>query len=385
MDFKKTEEQELLLESLREVVRRHGSEEHMKECDEKGEYPVKLIHALHEAGFDMLGVPEEYGGTPVDMLTIVMYHEEFARICTGAYACECVALAMEDMIQFGSEKQMQDCIDAINNELTPFSLGFTEPQAGSDTSSISTTYNRKDGKVYINGHKTFITRADRAPHMLCCAIDGSKPDEKVFTTWWVPMNTLGVTIKPIPKVGWNMLHCCDVYLDNVELNEEDMVGEEGKGFINLMKNFEIERLLVSATALGEATMAFQEAAAYASKRTQFGKPIGRFQLIQEKLVQMQIKIENMRNFVYKCAWMYDNSMEVNSMIAMCKYFCTRASFEIVNDAMQIFGGLGYSSEMKIGRLWRNVRVYGIAGGTEEIMIHIAGRAIVREYEDFQLF
>jgi len=260
MDFKKTEEQELLLESLREVVRRHGSEEHMKECDEKGEYPVKLIHALHEAGFDMLGVPEEYGGTPVDMLTIVMYHEEFARICTGAYACECVALAMEDMIQFGSKKQMQDCIDAINNELTPFSLGFTEPQAGSDTSSISTTYNRKDGKVYINGHKTFITRADRAPHMLCCAIDGSKPDEKVFTTWWVPMNTLGVTIKPIPKVGWNMLHCCDVYLDNVELNEEDMVGEEGKGFINLMKNFEIERLLVSATALGEATMAFQEAA-----------------------------------------------------------------------------------------------------------------------------
>lgn len=384
MDFKKTEDQELLLESLREVVRRYGTEEYMKECDEKGEYPRELIHALHEAGFDMLGVPEEYGGTPADMQTMMMYYEEFARICTGAYACECVALAVEDMIKFGSKKQMQDCIDAINAERTPFCLGFTEPQAGSDTSSISTTYTRKNGKVYINGRKTFITRADNTPHMLCCAIDGSKTDEKVFTTWWVPMDAPGVSIKPIPKVGWHMLHCCDVYLDNVELDEEDMVGQEGRGFINLMKNFEIERLVMSATALGEATMAFQEAAAYTSKRIQFGKPVGKFQLIQEKLVDMQVKIENMRNFVYKCAWMIDNGMKTNNMIAMCKYYCSQASFEVVNDAMQIFGGLGYSAEMKINRLWRNVRICGIGGGTEQIMIHIAGRGLVKEYENFQL-
>ena len=93
MDFRKTEDQELFIASLQEVVRRYGTEEYIKECDEKGEYPVKLMEALHEAGFDMLGVPEEYGGTPCDMQTLMMYHEEFARICSGAYACECVALA----------------------------------------------------------------------------------------------------------------------------------------------------------------------------------------------------------------------------------------------------------------------------------------------------
>lgn len=383
MDFKKTEEQELLLESLREVVRRYGTEEYIRECDEKGESPRKLNEALHEAGFDMLGVPEEYGGTPCDTLTLMMYHEEFARICSGAYACECTALAMADMIKFGSEKQIQDCVDAINELKTPFCLGFTEPQAGSDSSGISTTFTRKDGKVYINGRKTFISRIDNANYMLCMTKDPSAPKDKAFTTWWVPMNAPGISYKPIPKVGWHMVHSCEVTLDNVELDESDIVGVEGKGFVNVMKNFEIERLVMSATALGEATMAFEDAVVYAGQREQFGRPIGDFQLIQEKLVDMATKIENMRGLVYKSAWMEDNGIPVNTMAAMTKRYCARASFEVVNDAMQIFGGIGYSSDLRISRVWRNNRICGIGGGTEEIMVHIAGRSLVKQYKNFQ--
>lgn len=383
MDFAKTEEQELLLESLREVVRRYGSEEYMRECDEKGEAPQLLKNALHEAGFDLLGVPEEYGGNPCDTVTLMMYHEEFSRICSGAYACECTALAMADMIKFGSKKQIQDCVDAINQLKTPFCLGFTEPQAGSDSSNISTTFTRKNGKVYINGRKTFISRIDNANYMLCMTKDFNAEPSKAFTTWWVPVNAPGVTFTPIPKVGWRMIHSCDVTLDNVEINEEDIVGKEGQGFVNVMKNFEIERLVMSSYSLGEATMAFEDAIAYANQRTAFGKKIGDFQLIQEKLVSMATKIENMRNLVYKAAWMEDNGIPVNTMAAMTKRYCAQSGFEVVNDAMQIFGGIGYSSELRISRLWRNNRICGIGGGTEEIMVHIAGRSLLKQYKNYK--
>ena len=171
MDFTRTEEQELLLESLREVIRRDGTEEYIRECEEKGESPVKLIQALHDNGFDMLGVPEELGGTPCDNLTLLMYTEELARICSGAYACECTALAMDDMYTFGNEAQIADCVKSIENLKTPFCLGFTEPQAGSDNSAVATTYVRENGKVIINGRKTFITRANNSDHMLCVAKD----------------------------------------------------------------------------------------------------------------------------------------------------------------------------------------------------------------------
>lgn len=382
MDFKLTDEQNLLIDSLREVVERHGTEEYMAQCDAACESPRELIVALHESGFDMLGVPEEYGGTPCDYLTLMIYHEAFARMCSGAYACECTALAMYDMINFGSDEQIQDCIKAIDQLKTPFCLGFSEPGAGSDSAAIETTYTRKNGKVYLNGTKTFISRADNANYMLTMAKNPEAEDpRKAFSTWWVPMDAKGIEVIDIPKVGWKMIHSCDVFLDNVEVDEKSLVGEEGKGFLNVMKNFELERLVMAATALGEAEMAYDEAVKHANQRVQFGKPIGSFQLIQKKITDMAVKIENMRGLVYKTAWMEDNGESINTMAAMTKYYCSQASHEVINDAMQVLGGLGFSEELPVQRLWRNNRVCGIGGGTDEIMVHIAGRALLKEAKD----
>lgn len=384
MDFKKTEEQELLLESLREVVRRDGTEEYIRECEEQGAYPERLIKALHDNGFDMLGVPEEYGGTPCDTLTLMMYQEELARTCSGAYAVESLAISMDDMATFGSEEQIADCVASIGRMRTPFCLGFTEPQAGSDSSAITTSFVRENGKVIINGRKTFTTRANIAEHMLCLTKDPlAKDPARTFTTWWVPMDNPGITVKPIPKFGWHMLKSCEVSLDHVVVDESAMVGREGYGFINVMKNFEIERLVMCALALGEATMAFEDAVVYANERVQFGKPIGSFQLIQEKIFTMKMKINNMQNAVYKTAWMKDQSIPVNTDAALTKYYVAQASSEVINDAIQIFGGLGYSTEMRASRLWRNNRVCGIGGGTQEIMVHVGGRALLKEYKGYQ--
>lgn len=387
MDFRRTEEQELLLESLRELVARYGTEEYITKCEENHEFPTELAQAFHDAGFDMLGVPEELGGTPSDTMTMVMLHEELARICSGHYALGSPAHAIADISLFGNEAQMADCVQALEELKRPFALGFTEPQAGSDSAACATTWRRReDGKIVLNGRKTFITCADRVNHMLLLTRNPEPTDpRKVFTTWWVPMDLPGITVKPIPKIGWHMVNSCEVSIDDVVIDESAMVGKEGMGFINVMKNFEVERMVMAAGALGEARMAFEDAAAYASQRVQFGKPIGSNQMIMQKLVDMRVKIINMQNMLYRTAWMMDEGMEINTHAAMTKYYCANASSEVIDEAIQIMGGLGYSSEVRLGRLWRNNRICGIGGGTKEIMVRIAGKATVKEYADRDVY
>lgn len=379
MDFRISEEQELLLESLRELIVRECPEEYIKQHDESHTYPSSFIQALTDNGFGLLGVPEEYGGTEVDILTLMLVAEEIAKQGVPTYLYG-NALGIDDMLTFGNDEQKAITMEYAQKGELSFNLGFTEPQAGSDSSSLATSYTRKDGKVIINGHKTFITGARQSPYMLCMARNADTTDpNKTFSMWFVPMNSAGVTTEPLNKLGMNMVETCEVYLDNVVVEEKDLVGEEGKGFIQLMKNFEIERLMLSAGCLGAAQCAFGDAARYANQRVQFGKPIGSFQLIQEKLTYMAIKIENMKNMVYKTSWQKDNNMSVKTSSALTKLYCAQSAFEIADDAMQILGGIGYTTDHRVSRIWRDLRSQRIAGGTDQIMVHIAGRAILKEY------
>lgn len=382
MDFSITEEQELLLGSLREVMDRACPESYMKECNEKGEYPQALVDALTEAGFTMLGVPEEFGGTPVDTQTLMLVAEEITKL-GGPHFVFGQALSIADMLEFGSPTQKRQCMDEVMAGRVGFVLGFTEPQAGSDSSGIATTFTRRDGKVYLSGHKTFMSNALRSRYMLCLARNAdAAADEKktnAFSMWWMPMDAPGVSIEPLKKIGWHMMDTCEVYLDEVEVDESDLVGVEGNGFMQAMINFEVERLLMAASLLGMAECAFNDAADYAASRTQFGKPIGSFQLIQEKITSMALKIENMRNLVARTAWKIDNGMPVQLDSALAKLYCARSANEVIDDALQIFGGIGYTTDCRVSRLWVDARVQRIGGGTDEVMIHIAGRQILKEH------
>ncbi|MDR1710542.1 MAG: acyl-CoA dehydrogenase [Propionibacteriaceae bacterium] len=382
MDFSITEEQELLLESLREVMARAGTESYFKECEAAGRYPQEFADALVESGFAMLGVPEEYGGTPVDTVTMMLVAEEITKNGGPNFSFG-QALSIADMLQFGNAEQIEQCMAEITSGHVGFILGFTEPQAGSDSSAVATTYTRKDGKVYLNGHKTFMSNGLRAKYLLCVARNGDEPQEtakkNAFSMWWVPMDLPGITVEPIHKIGWHMLDTCEIYLDNVEIEEKDLVGVEGNGFMQAMINFEVERLLMAASCLGMAECAFEDAARYAAERVQFGKPIGTFQLIQEKLTRMLMKIEAMRGLVYKAAWEIDQNLPVNNDSAIAKLFCAQACFEVCDDAMQIMGGIGYTTDCRISRLWLESRVQRIGGGTDEVMIYIVGRSIVKAH------
>ena len=379
-EFKKTEDQELLLESLKEVYERNDLDAYFKECDEKHEFPQKAIDVMVDAGFATLGIPEQYGGTEVDILTQCMVVEQacalgFPNLCWMNFACE-----VDDMLAFGSPEQQAETMKNAMTGTKPFSLGFTEPNAGSDNSAMSTRAEHRDGKVYINGQKTFITYADRVPYMLLMARNyENEIPQKDMSMYWLPMNTPGVKVTPLDKIGQHMINSCEVYLENVVLDESALVGKKGRGFFQLMKNFEVERLMSTAMNVGMAQAAYEEAARYATERVQFGKTIGSFQLTQEKIINMAIKIENMRNMVYHYAWMKQNGMSIATESAMAKYYTSRAAFEVVDDAMQIMGGIGYTNDVRIARLWRDCRLSRIMAGTDEIMVHIAGRALLKEF------
>lgn len=384
MDFRTTEEQDLLLESLREVLEKSCTEQYMKDCYAQSRYPQEFIDALNESGFTMLGVPEEFGGTPVDTTTLMLVAEEICKF-GGPHFAFGQALSIADMLEFGSDEQKAQCMAEVAAGRPGFVLGFTEPQAGSDSGAIATSATRRDGKVYLNGHKTFMSNARRARYMLCMARDAAASAEvgkkAAFSMWWVPMDAAGITIEDLSKIGWHMQDTCEVYLDEVEVDESALVGVEGAGFMQLMANFEVERLLMAASLLGMAECAFGDAARYANARIQFGKPIGSFQLIQEKITYARLGIENMRNLVYKTAWKIDNGLPVQIDSALAKLFCAQEANRIIDDCMQIMGGIGYTTDCRISRLWLDARVQRIGGGTDEVMIHIAGRSILKEYKD----
>lgn len=385
MDFSLTEEQELLLESLDELMARTCTPEYLRTCDEEGRWPQEFTDALMENGFGLLGIPEEYGGTPVDTTTLMLVSERICKNGAPIYVYGSVC-SLVDMIEFGNEEQRTQCFDEVGKGNPGFVLGFTEPQAGSDSSALATTFKRRgDGKVVINGHKSFMTNALNAKYMLCLARNADEDASAVkpmnaFTMWWVPMDSEGVTIEPLTKIGWHMGNTCEVYLDDVVVEEKDLVGKEGNGFMQAMVNFEVERLLACAQSLGAAECAYEDATRYATQRVQFGKPIGTTQLIQEHIVDMYTKIENMRGLVYKTAWEIDNDIPVQIDSAVAKLYCGRCACEVIDTALQVMGGIGYTEDCRIARLWRDQRVYRIGAGTDEIMIHIAGRAIQKQFK-----
>lgn len=379
MDFNLTEEQQLLLESLDDLIARECTPEYVAKLDKEHKQPIVFRQALHEAGFLTLGYPEEYGGTPCDATTLFLVAERVAAAGLNiGYGTE--VLQVLDILEFGSEEQKEQVLGVLGEGGVPFALGFTEPGAGSDSTAMKMTAVHADGKVTFNGTKTLITNAVDAKYLLTMARNPDAADPKrAISMYLVPTDTPGITMSPIDKIVWRTADSSEIFYDNVVVDESCLVGTLGHGFIQLMKNFELERIMTSTQSLGLATAAYEDAATYAAQRVQFGQPIGHFQLIQEKLTDMAIKIENMRNFVYHSAWMVDNDCLDRKQASMCKRYCSMAAFEVADDAVQIFGGIGVTEGARVSRLWRDIRGHRFGGGTDEIMVHIVGRQIVKEH------
>ncbi|HIT51383.1 MAG TPA: acyl-CoA dehydrogenase family protein [Candidatus Aveggerthella excrementigallinarum] len=382
MDFSLTDEQQLMLENLREFCDRWVTEEKIQKWYEDRRVEPEVCKAYLDAGFGYMFLPEEYGGIPGDAVTLALVVEELMR-CTGAtMPFMSYGLAMYDLAEFGNEEQVKAGMEVYQQTGEQcFSLALSEPCAGSDNQSmISTVHWNDDGTVTLNGTKTMVSHAETAPWIMFIGKDEDPShDNRSMSMFLVPKDTPGITMAPLHKIGQTITNFDEVYFDNVVVSQDTLLGEKGNGFKQLMRNFELERIMLSAHSLGLAQAALEDATRYAAQRETFQQKLYKHQIIQQKLTDMEIKVQNMRNMLYRTAWEFDQGMSVRLDSALMKRYLSTTCTEVASDALQIFGGIGYTTESRIGRIWIDCRGDSFAGGTEEIMVHIAGRQIIKKY------
>ena len=383
MDFSLTVDQELLMESIEEFADRYFDEDTVNKMYDDHGIPEEIGEAYRDAGFAFMGLPEEYGGIPCDKLTLGLMTEKLYH-ATGCMTPFMTAmLATADVAEFGTPEQIGLVIDQYNNSGKPIaSLALSEPGAGSDNKAMSTyTKKQADGTYILNGQKTWVTNGANTPYMLVISKDEdpSRANESM-SLWLLDTKTEGLTTASLDKIGQQIIPFVDVYFDEVKLTEDQRLGKEGEGFLLLMKNFEIERCLVVAQSIGLAQACMDDAAAYASERQTFGKPIGSNPLIQDMLAEMETILQNSRNMLYKTLWQLDRGESVRVEAALLKRYATVGCTKVADMALEIYAALGYTTETRVGRIWTDLRGNQLAGGTVEIMSYIAGRELVKKYK-----
>ncbi|MDO4887426.1 MAG: crotonobetainyl-CoA dehydrogenase [Actinomycetaceae bacterium] len=376
MDFSLNEDQTLMVEGFAEVMASCPWEKYFHECDERGEYPIEWVRAVCDVGFDRILLPEEYDGLGLDWVTLTAAYEVLGRMGGPTYVLYQLP-CFDTVLREGTPEQKEKILAYVGTGEQVLNYAMTEPSAGSSWDDMRTTYTRRDGKVYLSGHKTFQTSGMRVPYMVVMARDSQNMD--VYSEWFVDMSKPGIVKEPLHKLGLRMDSCAELYFDEVELDESDLFGTEGNAFRRGVKDFDLERFLVALTNYGQAYCAYEDALKYANQRVQGGQAIGRHQLIQEKVANMKVRITNMRNMLFEIAWKHDSGLLGRGDCSMAKYYCSHASFEVVDDALQILAGVGITGEHRLQRFFRDLRVDRVSGGTDEVMILAAGRAALKEY------
>lgn len=376
MDFSLTEDQQLMVDGFTELMESRNWETYFHECDQNHEYPGEWAAAVCELGFDRILLPEEYDGLGMDWVTLTAAYEALGRAGAPTYVLYQLP-GYESVIKWGTDEQRDKILANVGTGNQILNYAMTEPSAGSSFDDMRTTYTRRDGKIYLNGHKTFQTSSMKVPYMVVLARNAEDMDQ--YTEFFVDMSKPGITKEPLEKLGLKMDSLADIYFDDVELEESDMYGEEGKAFSRLMEDFDQERFLVALTNYGTALCAYEDAAKYANQRVQGGEAIGRTQLIQLKFANMKVALTNMRNMLYEVAWKHDNGLLGRGDCSMAKYYCSTAATQVVDDSMQVLAGVAIAGEHRVQRFYRDIRVDRVSGGTDEVMILTTGRAALRDY------
>ena len=386
MDFQLTDEQELLIESVREYASRYFTDEAVKQAYEVDHHiSVEAAMAYREAGFMHLGLPEEVGGVPVDKLTEVLLVEKLHEFTGVTLPFVTEVNTITDVIDFGTKEQQEMIMDAIENvESTCIACSaISEPAAGSDNNAMTcVTKKQPDGTYILNGQKTWVTLAHLSVYTIVVAKDEDPSYENdKYSLWMVPNGIEGYTYGGLEKIGQQIVPFVDCFFDNVVLTEDMRLGEPGEGWKLLMKKLEFERCLVVAQALGQAQAVMNEVGPYCSERICFQKPIGHLSAIQQHLVEMETILDNVRTRLYKVTTMLDQGKSTRLESALLKAYACKNLTKVAEHALSIYAGIGYTKEMSAGRIWNDLKGYEFAGGTNEIMDYIAGRQLVKKYKN----
>lgn len=364
-----TEQHELVRKLAREFAETELTKEVLDKVEEEEVFPEEILDKMAKAGFFGIKVPKQYGGQGGDARSYVIVMEEIARVSGVAsiYVSSPNSLSGGPFLLSGNAEQKEKYLRPVVTGEKKVCFALTEPGAGSDAGGMQTTA-VKDGDYYVmNGRKTFITMAPLADWAVVYAKTDMSMGTKGISAFIVDMKQEGVSCgKPEKKMGVVGCATSDIILENVRVHKDNLLGQEGKGFINAMKTLDTGRMGVAAQSIGVAQGCLDEAIKYAKERKQFGRPIAKFQAIAFMLAEMATKLEAAKNLVYKTAWLIDNGQDASMAASMAKFYASEVCNEIAAKTVQIHGGYGFIKDYKIERMFRDCRVFTIYEGTSQV-------------------
>ena len=380
MDFELTKSQKEIQKAAQEFAKGEFDKELALELDRTHEFPTKIWKKAADLGFIGVHYPEKYSGQDLGVLENIIIADVFcAQDSSIGSAIALASFASECILRFGSDDLKQRFLPAVAEGEMLSSGAFTEPDHGSDITSLDTTAVRDGDEWVINGTKTFITNGGMAGFYctMCQTDDEVKPSYRGISLILVEAEREGLTATDLgDKMGIHMMSTAEVNYKDVRVPISNVIGQEGKGFYHVLEFFDESRILVAAQALGTAQGAYDRALAYVKQREQFGRKIAQFQVTQHKLADMATKIELARLITYKAAWNYDQGRIDPKLTSMAKMYAARTAVEVADEAIQLLGGYGYMTEYEVERFYRDAKITEIYEGTKEIQKNTIASAVL---------
>ena len=381
MDFTLSEDTEL----LRREVRKFAEKEirpHVMTWDEKKIFPRAVMKQLGEMGMMGIIFPESYGGAGMGYIEYAVVVEELSRVCgsVGISIAAHNSLCSNHIYAMGNEAQKQKYLVPLASGQALGAWGLTEPGAGSDAGAQQTTAKKEGSYWILNGTKNFITHGTEGDIAVVMARTRPGKGADGISAFILEKGMNGFRPgKQEDKLGLRASDTSELILEDVKVSEDHLLGEEGVGFKQAMKTLDGGRISIGALALGMAQGAFEESVKYAKVRQTFGKPIIEHQAIAHKLAEMQVKVEASRLLIYKAANLKDQGLPYAKAASMAKLYASEAGYEVANEAVQIFGGYGYSKDYPVEKYYRDIKLCTIGEGTSEIQRTVIARYLMQEF------
>ena len=380
MDFELTKSQKEIQKAAREFAKGEFDRELALEMDKNHEFPTKIWKKACDLGFVGVHFPEAYSGQDLGVLENVIIADEFcARDSSIGSAVMLSAFASECVLRFGSDELKQKFLPPVAEGRMLSACAFTEPGHGSDITCLHTAAVRDGNEWVINGTKTFITNGGMAGfYSVMCQTDADcQPSYRGSSLILVEADRDGVDVNDVgEKLGIHMVATTELSLQDVRVPASNLIGEEGKGFDQVLEFFDESRILIAAQALGTAQGAYNRALAYVKEREQFGRKIAQFQVTQHKLADMATKIELARLLTYKAAWNFDQGRIDPKLTAMTKLYAARTAVEVADEAIQLLGGYGYMTEYEVERFYRDAKIMELFEGNRQSQKNTIAMAVL---------
>jgi len=379
MNLHFTEEQLMMRDMVRDFAQKEIAP--FIEKMEAGEFPRPILNQMAELGLMGITVPEEYGGSGMDFTSYIIAINELSKVSAviGVILSVHTSVGTNPILYFGTEEQKKKYVSKLAKGEYLGAFCLTEPSAGSDAASLKTRAVKKGDRYIINGSKIFITNGGEADVYIVFAKTDPSKGSRGITAFIVEKNTPGLIIgKDEKKMGLHGSRTVELTFENMEVPEENRLGEEGEGFKIAMANLDVGRIGIAAQALGIAEAALEAAAKYANERHQFGKPIIANQGVAFKLADMATAVEAARLLVYRAADLRSRGLSCSKEASMAKLFASQTAREVAIEAVQVFGGYGYTKDYPVERYFRDAKITEIYEGTSEIQRLVISKHLLTE-------